>query len=92
MGQRPQGFGLCERARSFAAYQDLEADYERRPSTWVEPRCEWGRGPAAPVEIPADAELHDNIVAYWKPADPPRPRPPRPGGPPSGPVGVCGGS
>ena len=71
--QNPQGFGLCQRARSFAAYQDLEADYERRPSIWVEPRGEWGRGSVELVEIPADAEVHDNIVAYWKPADPPRP-------------------
>jgi periplasmic glucans biosynthesis protein len=31
-----RGFGLMQRQRDFAAYQDLEARYERRPSLWVE--------------------------------------------------------
>ena len=33
-----RGFGLIQRARSFAAYEDLEANYHKRPSAWVEPR------------------------------------------------------
>jgi periplasmic glucans biosynthesis protein len=73
MDTSPQGFGLCQRARSFHAYEDLEADYELRPSVWIEPRGDWGRGAVELVEIPADAEVHDNIVAYWKPAYPPQP-------------------
>jgi periplasmic glucans biosynthesis protein len=33
----PRGFGLMQRKRSFAAYDDLEAHYELRPSLWIEP-------------------------------------------------------
>jgi glucans biosynthesis protein len=66
----PRGFGLAQRTRSFAGYQDLEAGYERRPSAWVEPRDAWGAGAVELTEIPAEEEIHDNIVAYWKPAQP----------------------
>lgn len=66
----PVGFGLLQRNRSFDAYQDLEADYEDRPSLWVEPLGKWGKGAVHLIEIPTDAEIHDNIVAYWRPAEP----------------------
>lgn len=64
----PKGFGLTQRDRNFANYQDLEAHYERRPSCWVEPKGQWGPGTVELLEIPAEEEIHDNIVAYWKPA------------------------
>jgi glucans biosynthesis protein len=63
------GFGLVQRARSFAAYGDLEANYERRPSAWIEPSGWWGKGSVHLVEIPSEEEIHDNIVAYWRPQD-----------------------
>lgn len=66
----PAGFGLVQRKRSFDDYQDAEADYERRPSLWVEPKGEWGRGHVELVEIPSDREIHDNIVAYWQSSAP----------------------
>lgn len=66
----PRGFGLIQRDRSFVNYQDLEAQYHRRPSLWVEPRGGWGEGFVELLEIPADEEIHDNIVAYWRPARP----------------------
>ncbi len=62
-----RGFGLMQRGRDFRDYQDLEAQYERRPSLWVEPVEGFGRGAVWLVEIPADAEIHDNIVAFWAP-------------------------
>jgi len=65
----PRGFGLIQRDRAFDNYQDLEAAYERRPSLWVEPVGDWGAGAVTLVEIPTDAEIHDNIVAYWAPKD-----------------------
>ena len=34
--ERPRAFGLMQRARLLSDYQDLEANYERRPSAWVE--------------------------------------------------------
>lgn len=64
----PKGFGLTQRDRSFHRFEDLEARYEKRPSVWVEPKGGWGVGAVELVEIPAEEEIHDNIVAYWKPA------------------------
>ena len=66
----PRGFGLMQRGRSFADYQDLEAHYEKRPSLWVEPIGDWGEGAVELVEIPTDREVNDNIVAFWRPHDP----------------------
>jgi glucans biosynthesis protein len=63
----PRGFGLLQRSRAFADFQDLEARYERRPGLWVEPLEDWGRGEVQLVEIPTDSEIHDNIVAAWVP-------------------------
>ena len=64
------GFGLLQRARNFAAYQDLEARYDRRPSAWVAPRGAWGEGSVLLVEIPSEEEIHDNVVAFWRPVWP----------------------
>jgi glucans biosynthesis protein len=66
----PKGFGLIQRERSFAAYEDLAALYHRRPSLWVEPIGDWGKGHVVLVEIPSTLEIHDNIVAYWRPEAP----------------------
>lgn len=66
----PRGFGLMQRNRNFADYQDLEANYERRPSLWMEPVGDWGNGTVTLVEIPTSSEVHDNIVAYWAPSTP----------------------
>lgn len=66
--KNPKGFGLAQRDRSFASYEDLEAHYERRPTAWVEPKGNWGEGFVELIEIPTDEAIHDNIVAYWKPA------------------------
>ena len=66
----PKGFGLMQRARDFAAYQDLEARYELRPSLWVEPLESWGSGHVRLIEIPSPREIYDNIVAFWVPREP----------------------
>jgi periplasmic glucans biosynthesis protein len=67
MDDNPRGFGLIQRERNFIHYQDLEADYQSRPSYWVQPLGNWGKGGVELVEIPSDEEIHDNIVAYWVP-------------------------
>lgn len=66
----PQGFGLIQRERNYASYQDLEAHYERRPSLWIEPVGNWGQGAVVLTEIPTESEIHDNIVSFWKPRQP----------------------
>jgi periplasmic glucans biosynthesis protein len=68
--ENPHGFGLVQRDRNFSHYQDLESLYESRPSYWVQPLGDWGKGGVELVEIPSDEEIHDNIVAYWVPAQP----------------------
>lgn len=67
LDENPRGFGLMQRARAFDRYLDLESAYERRPSVWVEPDGDWGKGAVELVEIPSDEEVNDNIVAYWRP-------------------------
>jgi glucans biosynthesis protein len=67
--ENPRGFGLCQRDRNFENYQD-GVKYELRPSAWVEPLGDWGRGAIQLTEIPTDDEIHDNIVAMWVPAEP----------------------
>jgi periplasmic glucans biosynthesis protein len=69
--ERPRGFGLMQRDRNFDHYQD-GVYYDRRPSLWIEPQGDWGRGAVQLVEIPTDDEIHDNIVAMWVPAEPAR--------------------
>jgi glucans biosynthesis protein len=64
----PRGFGLMQRDRSFADYQDDGVFYERRPSVWVEPLDDWGPGAVELVELPTADETQDNIVAFWTPA------------------------
>jgi glucans biosynthesis protein len=67
----PAGFGLMQRDRSFAHYEDLEARYQARPSAWVVPKGNWGAGRVELVQIPTPDETNDNIVAFWVPAPPP---------------------
>ncbi|MCJ0762026.1 glucan biosynthesis protein G [Variovorax terrae] len=70
---RLAGFGLMQRDRAFASYEDVEARYERRPSAWVRPLGDWGPGRVELVQLPTPDETHDNIVAYWVPAQWPAP-------------------
>lgn len=63
-----KAFGLYQRDRSFEAYQDAGAHYERRPSIRVEPAGQWGEGSVRLIEIPSLFEADDNIAAFWIPA------------------------
>jgi glucans biosynthesis protein len=69
----PRGFGLMQRDRNFSHYQDDGVFYERRPSVWVEPRGDWGRGAVMLVELHTADETADNVVAFWNPAAKPQP-------------------
>ena len=66
----PRGFGLLQRNRSFEEFQDDEQRFERRPSLWIEPLGDWGQGSVQLLEIPTDADINDNILAYWRPKAP----------------------
>ena len=67
--ENPRGFGLMQRDRAFDNYLD-GVRYHRRPSAWVEPKGDWGRGVVQLVEIPTDDEIHDNVTAMWIPDAP----------------------
>lgn len=71
--ENPRGFGLMQRDRRFESYEDLEADYQLRPSAWVEPVGSWGGGSVRLVELPTPDETNDNIVAFWMPSALPPP-------------------
>jgi glucans biosynthesis protein len=70
LDDNPRGFGLLQRERDFGAFQDDEARFERRPSLWIEPIGEWSQGVVQLIEIPSDAEINDNVLAYWRPKAP----------------------
>jgi periplasmic glucans biosynthesis protein len=61
----PKGFGLLQRERDFAQYQDSAANLQARPGLWIEPKDTWGDGEVRLVEIPSQSETNDNIVAFW---------------------------
>jgi periplasmic glucans biosynthesis protein len=69
----PGGFGLLQRDRAFAAYQDDNQRWELRPSLWIEPIGDWGDGSVQLVEIPSDSEVNDNIICFWRPKAPAEP-------------------
>jgi periplasmic glucans biosynthesis protein len=68
-----KGFGLMQRDRQFADYDDLQSRFELRPSYWVEPGEHWGSGAVELVEIPTLNDYNDNIVVYWTPLEKPVP-------------------
>jgi len=67
----PLGFGLCQRDLDFDHYQDLESNYENRPSLWIRPVGSWGEGRIELIQIPTDKEVYDNIVAFFVPSKTP---------------------
>ncbi|MDX2111274.1 MAG: glucan biosynthesis protein [Verrucomicrobiota bacterium] len=74
--QRPKGvrgFGLLQRDQDFRNYLDLEAEYHRRPSAWIESVEGLDAGAIHLVEIHTGEETWDNIVALWEPALQPAP-------------------
>ncbi len=68
-----RGFGLLQRDRVFEHYGDLDADYHRRPSVWVEPVGDWGPGRVQLVENPARGRHDANVSAFWVPDQLPAP-------------------
>lgn len=67
MDENPRGFGLLQRDRKFSNYQDDGVWYDRRPSVWIEPKGDWGRGKVQLLELPTNDEIYDNITCYWVP-------------------------
>jgi glucans biosynthesis protein len=62
-----KGFGLVQRDRNFANYQDIELNYEQRPSYWIEPQGNWGDGRIELIELATKDETFDNIIVAYVP-------------------------
>ncbi|WP_280539128.1 glucan biosynthesis protein G [Chromohalobacter sp. 11-W] len=67
-----KGFGLLQRSHDFHDYEDLKDRYDRRPSVWIEPQGDWGKGQVELIQIPTPDETNDNIVTLWKPDEAPQ--------------------
>lgn len=65
--ENPRGFGLLQRDRNFAHFEDDDNHWETRPSVWTEPIGDWGKGHVTLLEIPAESQVNQNILAYWRP-------------------------
>ena len=65
--QNLRGFGLLQRDAEFRSYMDPEAAYSTRPSAWIEPEGDWGKGHVVLTQLPTPDETNDNIVAFWTP-------------------------
>jgi hypothetical protein len=72
LDNNPKGFGLLQLDRDFSHYQDVMGWYNKRPSLWVEPRNQWGKGSVGLMEIPTTGETLDNVVCFWQPEKPVR--------------------
>jgi glucans biosynthesis protein len=65
--ENPSGFGFLQRDRDFNHFQDDDQHWELRPSIWIEPIGDWGKGNVTLVEIPSVSEVNQNVIAYWQP-------------------------
>lgn len=72
----PEGFGLIQEDRQFSAYEGIETNYQRRPSVWVQPDGDWGKGQVRLVELPTNNRDMDNIAVFWVPEHEPTPKTP----------------
>jgi periplasmic glucans biosynthesis protein len=66
--ENPKGFGLLQRDRDFSHYQDLAMKYNVRPSAWVMPHGDWGKGEVTLIELPSNDFNTDNVILFWHPA------------------------
>ena len=65
-----KAFGLLQRDRDPEHYLDEMFRYELRGSAWIEPTKPFGNGSVLLLENPTDADVNDNMVTYWVPAEP----------------------
>ena len=65
--ENPKGFGLLQRDRDFQHYQDLQMKYNVRPSAWVTPHNNWGKGAVQLIHAPSNNVNFDNVVLIWHP-------------------------
>ena len=67
MDENPKGFGLLQRDRDFHHYEDVDMKYNVRPSAWVTPHGDWGKGAVQLIHRPSNNVNFDNVVLLWHP-------------------------
>lgn len=67
-----KGFGLMQRDRDPANYQDLSNPSWLTPTAWVHPEDKWGEGAVRLIELPTNHEGMDNVVAFFEPKNNPK--------------------
>jgi len=67
LDRTPKGFGLMQRKRTFQDFEDIAAQFDDRPSLWIEPQHDWGDGAVDLIEVPSRSEIYNNIIAFWRP-------------------------
>lgn len=65
--RQPKGYGLLQRDRQYASYQDPRARWQDHAGVWVEPADSWGAGRVELVQMPTPDATNHNILAYWVP-------------------------
>jgi glucans biosynthesis protein len=68
--ENPKGFGLLQRDRDFAHYQDLNSKYNVRPSAWVTPHEGWDgwtKGDLSLIQLNSNDFNTDNVILSWHP-------------------------
>ena len=70
LDENPKGFGLLQRDRDFQHYQDLPNKYNVRPSAWVTPREDWGKGRVELIQSNSSNVNTDNVAMFWWPDQP----------------------
>jgi len=70
--ENPRGFGLIQRDRNFPHYQDLGMNYNLRPSAWVTPHGQWGKGAVQLIQLVTNNTNTDNVVIQWHPEHAPK--------------------
>jgi len=68
----PKGFGLLQRDRDFQHYQDLQMKYNLRPSAWVTPHGDWGKGAVQLIQLVTNNTDTDNVALLWHPDQAPK--------------------
>jgi glucans biosynthesis protein len=63
----PKGYGLIQRDRDFASYEDANIKYHQRPSAWVEPNKSFGKGTLQLFRFPTKLDSDDNVTMIWVP-------------------------
>ncbi len=70
LDENPKGFGVIQRDRDFQHYQDLTNKYNVRPSAWVTPHGNWGKGKIQLVQPNSRDVNTDNVAVFWWPDQP----------------------